>query len=49
MSKLDCGAYVRIQGGKFVSVWDQPGKNLVCFNRTDPNVDNPQFMNFGQG
>ncbi len=49
LSKLDCGAYVRIQGGKFVSVWDQPGKNLVCFNRTDPNVDNPQFMNFGQG
>jgi ABC-type branched-subunit amino acid transport system substrate-binding protein len=47
LSKLDCGAYVRIQGGKFVSVWDQPGKNFVCFNRTDPNVDSPQFTNFG--
>jgi ABC-type branched-subunit amino acid transport system substrate-binding protein len=46
LSKLDCGSYVQIKSGKFVPVWAQPGKPFVCFNRSDPNVDSPQYLNF---
>jgi branched-chain amino acid transport system substrate-binding protein len=46
LSKLDCGAYVKVQGGKFVSVWAKRGKPFVCFNRTDPTVDHPQYTSF---
>jgi hypothetical protein len=46
LAKLDCGAYVRVSGGKFLSVWSQPGKPFVCFNRNDATVDHPQYTNF---
>ncbi len=46
LSKLDCQSYVKVQNGKFVAVYDQPGKPWVCFDRSDPTVDNPQYMNF---
>ena len=46
LSKLDCQSYVKAQAGKFVAVYDQPGKPWVCFDRSDPNVDNPQYTNF---
>jgi len=46
-SKLDCGNFVKVTAGKFVPVYAEPGKPWVCFNRTDPTVDNPQHLNFG--
>jgi hypothetical protein len=30
-------------------VYDEPGKQFVCFNRTDPTVDNPQHLSFASG
>jgi len=49
LSKLDCGDYVKVESGKFVPVYDEPGKPFVCFNRTDPTVDNPQHLSFASG
>jgi len=49
LSKLDCGSYVKVQNGKFVAVYDQPGKPWVCFDRNDPTVDNPQYLSFATG
>jgi branched-chain amino acid transport system substrate-binding protein len=49
LSKQDCGSYLKVQDGKFVPVYDQPGKPWVCFDRNDPTVDNPQYVNFGSG
>ncbi len=48
-SDLDCGNFVRISNSSFVAAYDQPGKPWVCFNRTDPTVDNPQYLNFATG
>jgi hypothetical protein len=45
-SKLDCSNYVKVDQGKFVAVYDQPGKQFTCFKRDDPTVDNPQYMTF---
>jgi ABC-type branched-subunit amino acid transport system substrate-binding protein len=45
----ECFNYVKVQGGKFVSTLGQPGKPWICFNETDPNVDNPQFVSFATG
>ncbi len=46
---LLCGNFVKVVGGKFQAVFDQPGKPFVCFKRGDPNIDNPQFLNFAPG
>jgi Periplasmic binding protein len=46
LSDLDCGAYLKVERGKLVSVWDEPAKPFVCFNRTDQTVDSPQYINF---
>jgi len=46
LSKLDCFDYLKITNGKFVPLYSQPGKPFLCFNRTDPNVDNPQHLSF---
>jgi len=45
----DCFNYVKVQAGKFVPVFDQPGKAWVCFNKDDPTVDHPQWVNFATG
>jgi ABC-type branched-subunit amino acid transport system substrate-binding protein len=45
----ECFNYVKVQSGKFVPVFGEPGKPWVCFNETDPNVDNPQFVTFATG
>jgi hypothetical protein len=37
---------VKVTAGKFVPVYAEPGKPWVCFNRTDPTVDNPQHLSF---
>jgi len=44
----ECFNYVKVQGGKFVPTFGQPGKPWVCFNEKDPNVDNPQFVNLAE-
>jgi ABC-type branched-subunit amino acid transport system substrate-binding protein len=49
LSKLDCSNYVKVDQGKFVAVYDQTGKQFTCFNRSDPNVDNPQYTTFVPG
>jgi len=43
---LECANYVKVEGGKFVPALGKPGKPWVCFNRTDPTVDNPQYTSF---
>ncbi|HTL84486.1 MAG TPA: ABC transporter substrate-binding protein [Acidimicrobiia bacterium] len=43
---LDCGNFVKVQGGKLVPVYDEPGKPWVCFGENDPNIDNPQHLSF---
>jgi ABC-type branched-subunit amino acid transport system substrate-binding protein len=48
-STLECGNFVKVTGSKFQVVYDEPGKPWTCFNRTDPNVDNPQHLNFATG
>jgi hypothetical protein len=45
----ECFNYVKVQAGKFVPVYGEPGKPWVCFNEKDPNVDNPQFVSFANG
>ena len=46
LSKQDCANFVEIHDGKFVPVWDEPGRAWVCFNRSDPNLDHPQHVSF---
>jgi branched-chain amino acid transport system substrate-binding protein len=45
----ECFNFVKIQSGKFVPVFDEPGKPWVCFNQNDPNVDHPQHVSFATG
>lgn len=45
-SRDDCANYVRIEGGEFVSAFGEPGKPWVCFDRTDPSVDDPRYVSF---
>jgi len=35
----ECGNFVKIENGKFVPVYGEPGKPWVCFKRTDPKID----------
>jgi hypothetical protein len=43
-----CNTWVQVRNGKFVPVYGQPDKPWVCFNRSDPTVDHPQFLSFAQ-
>ncbi len=39
-----CITVVKIEGGKFVPKYQEPGKPFVCFNINDPNLpDQPQL------
>jgi len=49
LRKLDCFDYLKIQSGKFVPVYDQPGKPWLCFNRDDATVNSPQHLSFVSG
>ena len=40
---------MKVQGGKFVPVYAEPGKPWVCFKLSDPNVDNPVNKSFAPG
>jgi len=46
LSKLDCANFVKIHDGKFLPLWDEPGKPWVCFDRADPTLDHPQYKSF---
>jgi ABC-type branched-subunit amino acid transport system substrate-binding protein len=46
LNSLDCANFVKIHDGAFVPVWDEPGKPWVCFNRSDPTIDHPQYRSF---
>ena len=45
----DCANYVKIEGGKFVSVFGEPGKPWVCFAADATNLDDPIYRNFASG
>jgi hypothetical protein len=42
----ECGNFVRVENGKFVPVFGEPGKPWVCIKRTDPTVDHPVRVSF---
>jgi ABC-type branched-subunit amino acid transport system substrate-binding protein len=42
----ECSNFVKVQGGKFVPVYAEPGKPWVCFKLSDPTVDNPTHVSF---
>jgi ABC-type branched-subunit amino acid transport system substrate-binding protein len=45
-TKLDCSNAVIVRNGKFVPYLNTPDKQWVCFNRSDPTVNNPQHLTF---
>lgn len=45
-SKQECANYVQVQNGKFVPKFGEPAKPWVCFQITDPTVDNPTYQSF---
>jgi hypothetical protein len=45
-SDNECGNYVKVENGKFVPVYGEPGKPWVCIKRTDPTVDHPVRVSF---
>jgi hypothetical protein len=45
-SDNECGNFVRVESGKFVPVYGEPGKPWVCMKRTDPTVDHPVRVSF---
>jgi branched-chain amino acid transport system substrate-binding protein len=42
----ECGNFVKVENGKFVPVYGDPGKPWVCIKRTDPTVDHPVRVSF---
>ena len=44
--KEECANYVKVHNGKFVPVFTKPGKPWVCFQASDPTVDNPVNKSF---
>jgi ABC-type branched-subunit amino acid transport system substrate-binding protein len=46
LSKLDCSNAVIVKSGKFVPYLNTPDKQWVCFNRSDPTLNNPQHLTF---
>jgi ABC-type branched-subunit amino acid transport system substrate-binding protein len=45
-AKQECANFVKIENGKFVPQFGQPGKPWVCFKTNDPTVDNPVNKSF---
>ena len=41
----ECANFVKIENGKFVPVYGEPGKPWVCFKRTDPKME-PERLSF---
>ena len=44
--KQECANFLKVENSKFVPVYDEPGKPWVCFQLSDPNVDNPVNKSF---
>ena len=42
----ECVNYVKVTSGKLVPTYGQPGKPWICFQRSDPTVDNPEYKSF---
>jgi ABC-type branched-subunit amino acid transport system substrate-binding protein len=42
----ECANFVKVDNGKFVPQFGQPGKPWVCFGRDDPTIDNPTYKTF---
>jgi hypothetical protein len=45
-SKQECANFVKVENGKFVPQFGQTGKPWVCFQLSDPTVDNPSYQSF---
>ena len=45
-SSEECANFTKVEGGKFVPVYGEPGKPWVCFKANDPTVDNPVRKSF---
>jgi ABC-type branched-subunit amino acid transport system substrate-binding protein len=45
-SAEECANFVKVQGGKFVPVYTEPGKPWVCFKSSDPTVNNTTNKSF---
>jgi ABC-type branched-subunit amino acid transport system substrate-binding protein len=46
LSDNDCFSAVQVENGKFVPYKVTDDKQFICFNRSDPTVNNPQFTTF---
>ena len=42
----ECANFLKVENGKFVPLYAEPGKPWVCFKLSDPNVDNPVNKSF---
>jgi ABC-type branched-subunit amino acid transport system substrate-binding protein len=42
----ECANFTKVQSGKLVPVYGEPGKPWVCFKASDPTVDNPTYTSF---
>jgi branched-chain amino acid transport system substrate-binding protein len=42
----DCANYVKVQSGKFVPVYGEPGRPWVCWARNDPTVDHATRVSY---
>jgi hypothetical protein len=42
----ECANFVKVQGGKFVPAYGEPGKPWVCFKANDPTVDIATYKSF---
>ncbi len=42
----ECANLTKVEGGKFVPVYGEPGKPWVCFKTKDPTVDHPTHTSF---
>jgi ABC-type branched-subunit amino acid transport system substrate-binding protein len=42
----DCANFVKVEGGKFVPAYGEPGKPWVCFKENDPTVNDPTRVSF---
>ena len=46
LNPQECADAVIVRNGKFVPFQSTPGKPWTCFQRSNPNVDNPSHVNF---
>jgi ABC-type branched-subunit amino acid transport system substrate-binding protein len=45
-SPEECANFTKVENGKLVPVYAEPGKPWVCFKQADPTVDNPIHRSF---